>query len=332
MKTIRVIQIGMGPLGRKICGFITQRKLFKLVGAVDKDPNLLGQDVGELFGSAKLGVKIVESLSKGIRNESPDIAILTTVSEVPKVVPQIEEILSLRIPVITTCEELSYPWKKYPDLSESLDRMAKKSKVAVLSTGVNPGFLMDTLPVTLTAVCQRVDAVRVYRVQNASFRRIAFQKKIGVGLTPTQFNDKVKEGTLRHVGLIESMHLIGARIGWILDKTEDVITPIVAQRRIVAEAMTIQAGIVAGVQQIGRGFAGGVERITLTFRASIGEPDPEDRVEIRGEPLIVSSIKGGINGDIATCAIVLNVAPLVLAAQPGLKTMMDIPPVSYNAG
>jgi hypothetical protein len=69
--------------------------------------------------------------------------------------------------VVCTCEELCFPWITHPDLASRIDREARRRRVAILGTGVNPGFLMDTLPVCLTAVCQKVEAVRVSRIQNA---------------------------------------------------------------------------------------------------------------------------------------------------------------------
>ena len=201
----------------------------------------------------------------------------------------------------------------------------------MLGTGVNPGFLMDSLPLALTAVCQAVESVRVIRIQDAATRRIPFQRKIGAGLTLEAFEAKRMEGPLRHVGLAQSMAMIAARMAWTIDRMEDELTPIVAEHRIRTDVMTIEPGMACGVQQIGRAFSGARERITLVFRAAIGEPDPEDTVEITGTPNVRSTVKGGINGDVATCAITLNAIPRLLEAGPGLHTMTDISLVSYFA-
>jgi 4-hydroxy-tetrahydrodipicolinate reductase len=232
--------------------------------------------------------------------------------------------------VVTTCEELAYPWITAPEEAARLDARAKQKGVAVLATGVNPGFMMDTLPICLSALALRVDAIKISRIQDASDRRLPFQRKIGAGLDLGEFEEKRRSGVLRHVGLSESMHMIGCRLGWKLHHTEDVITPVVAERTITTQAMTIQAGYAAGVQQIGRGFVGSEEKITLVFRASVGEADPEDTVEISGEPSIVSTVPGGVHGDTATCAVALNAIPVLLRAQPGLRTMIDLPAVAYS--
>lgn len=331
MKPIDVIQVGLGPLGRQITRYIQERPAFRVVAAVDPQPALAGKTLGRVCGIDGLDVPVRSTLREALKGVRPAAAILATVSELERLTPQVEQLLTCRLPVVSTCEELVYPWITQPALAARIDREARRQKVAVLGTGVNPGFLMDTLPACLSAVAQEVQAVRVTRLQDASFRRVPFQRKIGAGLTLEQFEDKRRRGSLGHVGLTESMHLIAARLGWRLERTEDELTPVLARERIVTEALTVELGRASGLQQIGRGFAGGVERITLTFRASIGEPHPEDTMEIVGRPPIVSSIQGGVNGDVATCAITLNAVPRLLASGPGLKTMLDIPLVSYFA-
>jgi len=329
MEVIKIVQIGIGPLGQKITRYIVERKNLKIVGAVDSDPSKIGKDLGELSSISFLNVPVLKSLQESVKNNKPDVAILTTASEIEKIAPQIEEIVSFGLPVVTTCEELAYPWQTAPSFAKQIDESAKRKKVSVLSTGVNPGFLMDSFPIALSAVCQKIDRVKVSRIQNAEFRRVPFQKKIGAGLSLDAFEKKRQEGTLRHVGLTESMHMIANRMGWMIDKTEDILTPVIAKEKIVTKNLTIEAGFAAGVQQIGKGYVNGEEKITLVFRAAVGERISEDTIEISGEPNIVSTIKGGINGDVATCAIVINAIKQILKAEPGLRTMTDLPMVSY---
>lgn len=329
MGTTRIVQVGLGPLGQKIAKYILERNGVEITGAVDKDPEKVGKDLGELCGVGNLGIKISDSFTSTAQKAKPDIALLTTVSDMERVTPQIEEILSQAVPVVSTCEELSYPWEAAPELSKKIDQLAKSKNVAVLGTGVNPGFLMDSFPTALTAICQRVDSIKVSRIQNAQFRRVPFQKKIGAGLSLEEFDKKKAEGTLRHVGLAESVYLIANRMGWKLDKVEDILTPVIAESEIKTDVMTIPKGYASGVQQIGKGHLSGEEKITMIFKASVGEPHPEDTVEIKGEPNIVSTIPGGVNGDVATCAITINAVRQALRATPGLKTMVDVPVVSY---
>jgi hypothetical protein len=329
MEHIKAVQIGLGPLGQKIPGYIAQRQGIELVGAVDLDPSLQGQDVGTLCGLEPMKVKIMSSLGECLKTAKPDVVILTTVSTMEKITPQVEEIIGYGLPIVSTCEELMYPWDTSPDLAARIDESAKKGGVAVLGTGVNPGFLMDALPVFLSSVCQQVETIRVSRIQNAAFRRIPFQKKIGAGLSLDEFETLKQSGALRHVGLTESLHLIANAMGWKLSKTEDIISPVVAEEELKTDAMTIPKGFAAGVQQIGRGWVGEEEKINLHFKAAVGELESYDRVEIKGDPDISSTIKDGVNGDVATCAIVLNALNQIINAAPGLRTMKDIPITAF---
>ena len=322
---IKVIQYGIGHIGEKITQYLSERVDIQIVGAIDSDPSKHGLDIGKLAGIQKpLGVRITDNSKALLSKAVADIVVLTTTSSLEKIKPQIIEIVSYGINVVSTCEELAYPWLTKPEIANEIDEDAKKTNATVLATGINPGFLMDLLPLTMTGTCRHVKKVTVERIQNAQFRRIPFQKKIGAGLSVQQFKEKVKEGAIRHVGLTESIHMIGNKIGWKIDNTEDIINPVIAEERIITKDITIEPGQALGVNQIGRGYVKGEETITLIFKATVGEPNPHDRVIIEGTPDIDMTIKDGINGDIATCAITINSIPAVIKAPAGLRTMADI--------
>lgn len=326
---IKVVQIGMGPLGIKIGEFIADRNGIETVGAIDKNPELVGKSLYELNESLSNKVIISTSLSEIIRNTNPDVAVLTTVSDMERITPQILEILAHNIPIVSTCEELSYPWENAAENASMIDEKAKSAGVAVVGTGVNPGFLMDSLPVFLTSICQRVDQVIVRRYQDASHRRTPFQKKIGAGLSLDEFEERKINLTLRHVGLSESIYHFANAMGWKLDHVSDEITPVIANETITSGAFEIQSGMAAGVLQIGLGKIGNEEKVRLEFRAAVGEPDSFDEIEIQGNPSFTSRIENGINGDVATCAIVVNAVKTILNANPGLRVMADMPLTSY---
>jgi 4-hydroxy-tetrahydrodipicolinate reductase len=328
-KKVKVVQIGLGPIGNKTSQFLVERDAVEIVGAIDTDPLKIGHDVGALAGLPPIGVKVGGDLPKVLGRKGVDVIILTTTSSLISTYDQLKELLPFGISIISSCEELSYPWGTNPVLSAKIDKLAKKNNVAVLATGVNPGFLMDFLPLALTGVCRDIRKITVERIQDATFRRIPFQNKIGAGLTVPQFHAKVKDGTLRHVGLPESMQMIATSLGWKLDRAEEVITPIIAERTMVTERMHVEAGDVLGVQQIGSAVMAGREVISMVFRAAIGEPDARDRILIEGTPSIDSCIKGGVNGDVATCAALVNGIPSVMHARPGLRTMMDVEPLHW---
>lgn len=328
----RVVQVGLGPVGQRIVRYALGRDVgtLRYVAAVDPAPDKVGRDLGELCGLGRLGVKVKPDLRAALGRRRADVAVLSTVSDLKRIEPQVAEMAEAGLSVVSTCEELVYPWRQAPRIAGRMDRLCRQHGVACLSTGVNPGFLMDSLPCALTAVCQSVRKVVVQRLQDASPRRVPFQKKIGAGLRRAEFRRRLKSGVLRHVGLPESMDMIAGRLGWKITRSTEVIRPVVAERRITSGYTPIEPGMVCGVEQIGRAYVDRRQVIKLVFRAAVGEPRSEDVVEITGEPSIRSVIPGGVNGDVATCAIVLNAVPSVLAAEPGLRTMVDVPLVAFS--
>jgi 4-hydroxy-tetrahydrodipicolinate reductase len=227
--------------------------------------------------------------------------------------------------IVSTTEELAYPFLNHSNIAKELDQIAKTHKVTILGTGINPGFVMDTWPLALTAVCQAVKKVKVVRVQDARSRRLPFQKKIGAGCSSKEFQALVDAGKLKHVGLPESIAMVAAGLGWKLDKITEEIEPIIAEKQVQSQYITVLPGQAAGVRQVGRGFRDGEEVITHIFEASLGAANSYDAVYITGTPNMEAVINGGTPGDIATAAMVVNAAPRIIEAPPGLLTMKDLP-------
>jgi hypothetical protein len=326
------MHVGLGPIGAAVARQFTIRKGFRIVAAVDIDPNKIGRDVGDV---AELGgpmrVKVTGDLRKAAKAAKPDIAVLCTSSSLKNVMPQLEELMKLRLPVVSTTEELAYPSPRNRRLARQLDQMARKAKVAVLGTGVNPGFAMDALPIALTSVCEQVNHIEVRRVQDARIRRLPFQQKIGAGLTREQFAQQVKMGTVRHVGFTESIQMIGDAMGWTLTRITDDVRPWIAEEEVHSELLAVDPGYVAGISQEGVGYVADDAKIRLQLDAYMGAPESFDSVLIDGSPRIYSKVQGGIHGDIATASMTVNAIPHVLTAAPGLRTMRDMPLPSFFA-
>jgi hypothetical protein len=325
MATTKVMIVGLGPIGAGVARQLAARRNFRIVAAVDVDPAKAGRDVGEIAAlGRRTGVRVLADVGAAIRRAAPQAAVLCTSSSLAAAAPLIEAILRRRVPIVSTTEELAYPWRSNRRLARRLDAAAKKARVALVGTGINPGFAMDALPITLTAICERVDAVRVERVQDARIRRLPFQKKIGSGLTAAEFAEKVKAGSVRHVGLTESVSMIADALGWKLDRVSDEIQPKLARARVDSPFLEVEAGQVCGIVQDGTGYRGGKAVISLHMEAYLGAPETFDAVTIEGSPRLCVKAQGGYHGDIATAAIAVNTIPRVLAAPPGLHTMRSL--------
>lgn len=250
-KVIRVVQFGVGPVGAGIVRLAARKSSLKIVGAVD----LLnvGADLGEVAEvGRKLGVLIEKDAKAVLKRTKPDVVMHATGSTLEGIFSQLKTVFEAGVNVVSTCEEMSYPFLNQPSLAAKIDRLAKKCGVTVMSTGVNPGFLMDAWPLVMTGVCQNVKKMRVVRIQDATQRRLPFQKKIGAGLSLEEFETLVKSGIIRHVGLTESLGMISAVLGWKLDKITESIEPIVAKKSIKSPYIAVKAGQAARVRQVGR--------------------------------------------------------------------------------
>jgi hypothetical protein len=322
-KTIRVAQFGIGVIGRGVTRVLVKKENMKIVGAIDVSN--VGQDLGEVAGvGRKLGVRISAAAERVLQGGKPQVVVHTTSSSFKKVCPELETLVRAKVNVVSSCEELSYPFQREPRLAARLDTLARQEGVTVLATGVNPGFLMDAWPLFMSGVCAEVKEVKVSRVQDASHRRIPFQEKIGAGKTRKEFDALVKKGIIRHVGLPESVAMIAAGLGWKLDRITEVIRPIVYRREVRSAYLTVPPGRVAGVKQVGYGWSKGKKLITLNFEASIGAGESYDSVFIAGSPNMEVVVKGGTHGDIATVAMLTNAIPKILEISPGIKTMKDL--------
>ena len=330
---IRVLMYGLGPIGAAVTRQIASRKGFQIVGAVDIDRAKIGLDLANVVGlDKKMRIRITNDAVGAIKSGKPDVAVICTSSSLKKVMPQIETVLKKKVAIVSTTEELSYPVGKNRALAKKIDAMAKKAKVAVVGTGINPGFAMDALPITLTGICERVDTIRVDRIQDARSRRLPFQQKIGSGLNNEQFEQKVKDGSVRHVGLAESVTMIADAMGWKLDKVTDEIRPKIAQQAVESELIAVDPGYVCGIIQDGIGYSKGKPVITLHMEAYLGAPESYDQVTIEGNPRVTSKVVGGLHGDVATASITVNSIPKILRVTPGLRTMADMPLPSWFGG
>jgi 4-hydroxy-tetrahydrodipicolinate reductase len=330
---IRVLHFGLGPIGSSIVQQIAARPGFEIVGAVDVDPLKAGRDLGEIAGlDRRLGVRVRADAPQALRAARPDIVVHCTSSSLGQVIPQFKTILASKAAIVSTTEELAFPGRTHGREARRIHAMARRAGVAVLGTGVNPGFAMDALPIMLTAACERVDRITVNRVQDARIRRLPFQQKIGAGLTPTVFRSLVRKGTVRHVGMTESIAMIADSLGWSLDRITDRVEPKVAADSVSSTFITVSAGAISGLVQDGVGYRKREPVIRLHLEAYLGAPETYDSVEIDGSPRLFMKFAGGIHGDIATASLVVNAIPKVLAAPPGLHTTKDLPLPSFFPG
>jgi len=323
---IRVIQYGLGPIGCATARLIDERENLDLVGAVDIDPAKVGKDVGMVAGLDRaLGIEVRQSL--GDVGAGADVVVHTTNSYFDQFTGQVLEILNAGLDIVSTSEELSFPWTDHGDEAARVDAAARKAGKTVLGTGVNPGFLMDSLPLFITSIAQRVDHIDVTRVINASKRRGPFQAKIGSGMTVDAFNAKMAEGRMGHVGLPESAAMLCDTLGKKLVRFSNSVVPVVAEKPVKTDFFDVRPGQARGLHQTGRAYTEDGEFVSLTFRAALDEEPDGDTITVKGRPDLTVKLQG-TNGDLATVAMAVNAIRRTKEAAPGLVTMRDLPIVT----
>src|SRR5260370_9740735 len=322
---IKVALMGLGAIGRGIARCALQKSELEIVAAIDLEPSRVGKKLSDVLDAPAPDVIIGADGAGEMRKAEGGRLLHATGSRLDQVEGELAQALTAGLSVVSTCEELSYPWLRHPEIAERLDKLAQKPKLALLGSGVNTGFVMDRLPATLGAVCGRVDRVRVTRVVDSRTRRKQLQLKTGAGMNEEEFDRGVDDGSLGHVGLMESAALAALGVGLEVDEVDESIDPVEADEDMQGEGFRVPKGGIVGIKQLARAFHDGKEVANLDLTIALGAPQPRDEIELEGDPGIRVLIPGGTTGDKATAWTVVHPAPLLHRSQPGLISVLDLP-------
>lgn len=259
---LRIVQYGLGPIGQATVHTVLDKQEaghVKLVGAVDVDPDKVGRDVADLLGAAvaPTGVVVSDKAGQVLSETNPDVVLHTTTSFLEGVADQLTQCMEAGADVVSSTEELSFPYDRHPERAKHLDQVARETGQTLVGTGVNPGYAMDTLPLTATGVCTEVDAVHVERVVDAGERRGPLQDKVGAGISPEAFAEKKAAGGFGHIGLRESLLMVADGLGWSVDTIEETLDPVTTDRAIETGHCSVSPGEVAGIHHAAIGDGGG---------------------------------------------------------------------------
>jgi 4-hydroxy-tetrahydrodipicolinate reductase len=322
---MKVAQFGLGPIGVETLRLAAQKPWLEIVAGIDIDPIKVGQDLGSFCGIKSLGGrKIYGSVNDIPSRLKPDFVFHTAVSKFEQAFSQLKPLAELGISVVSSCEELLFPSLTEPRLTRVLDKICQAHGSRIVGTGVNPGFVMDVLPLCLTSVNRSVSAIHIQRVVDASTRREPLQRKIGSGLPPQAFRRLFKEGKAGHAGLKESLALIAHALNWKITNLSESGNPVVAKKFLRTKFLSVEKGATCGLHQRAEAKVNGRISLTLDLKMYLGAPDPHDAIQIEGEPPLNVIIQGGVAGDQATVAALVNTARRIHFAKPGLILMTDL--------
>jgi hypothetical protein len=314
---IRTVHVGLGTIGQLCLRAAAGRTALHVAAAIDPRADLVGRDAGEVAGLPRpLGVRVVADW-QGV--PAADVAIICTTSRLAELRAPVATALAHGLDVVSTCEELAAP-PADSVAAQEIDQLARAAGRRVLGAGVNPGFVMDALPLVLSAAVSELRAVRVRRAVDVRTRRPQLAAKVGVGLPPAEFEARRLRGEIGHVGLAASARLLAAGLGWTIDSLSESVQPVLrADWRC------------AGVHQELRAWVGGAPRIVLELTIAEAVAEPGDTIWLDGLPSLEWRAAPAIPGDEATAALVVNAVLALPALPPGLRTVADLAPLRYRA-
>jgi 4-hydroxy-tetrahydrodipicolinate reductase len=315
--------MGLGPVGRCIARAASQHGELELHAAIDRDPSLAGRRLDELVPEAVGDLTVTRDVQNALADLRGGLLLHATGSRLPEIAPEILSAVEARVSVVSSCPDLVYPWHAHPETARAIDRAASDARVAVLATGVNPGFVLDRLLVAAAAASGNIRTVRAVRSVDISKRRQPLLQKAGVGLSNGEFRERAASGSVGHVGLSQSAALVAAGLGLGWDTFDEGIEPVVVDRPL-AGPIAIRAGAVAGYRQRAEALESGRCRVRLELTYAVGAPD-RDTISIEADPPVELVIEGGLSGDLATAWSVVNAAPALWSARPGLRSVLDLP-------
>jgi hypothetical protein len=322
-RKIKVAQFGLGPIGIECLRLLALEDWARIVGVVDIDQQKAERQLRALPRSQSLRDLHATTSIEQLR-ETPDLVFHTAVSSFRTAYDQLVPIVRRGINVVSSCEELLFPGLREPELAARLNEICCKSAARVVASGVNPGFVMDLLPLCLSGVSHGIKSIHVQRVVDASTRRETLQRKIGSGMEPKVFTKLLRAGKAGHAGLKESAallaHSLSGSSGQIVESGQAITAP----RDIRTPYVKVLKGQTCGLHQRAEVRVKGQLHVTLDLKMYLDAPDPHDAIQIYGTPPIDLKIKEGVAGDQATVAALLNTAPRLLRAQPGLKLLTEL--------
>lgn len=328
---LKVAVLGTGQMGSGIIRLLMRKQGVELVGVYGRRADRAGVDAGEAVGfEKKIGVALTADLPGMLLSAKPDVVIQATCSRVGQAADEIKTAVQGGANVISIAEEMAYPSYEAPGLSEEIHKLAVENKVTVVGTGINPGFVLDLLVISLTGVCYNVESITARRINDLSPYGPSVLQTQGVGITPEAFKKGVEDGSVvGHFGFPESISMIARTLGWNIDKIEQTRDPIISKVYRETRFVRIEPGLTAGCTHTAKGYMGGKPVIHLIHPQQV-HPHLEnvqtgDHIEIKGEPDINFSSGPEIPGGIGTIALAVNMIPQVVCSPPGLKTMADLP-------
>jgi 2,4-diaminopentanoate dehydrogenase len=316
----RVALYGFGKVGQLAGELLARRDGVEVVAVIGRSN--AGRPARALVPELSEALVIQSDAATALERSEPDVVLHATVPSLEEALPQIMLALERDCSVISTCEELAFPWIVHRRQAEQLDTAARQHGVAVLGTGVNPGYVFDALVLYAMSPRWRPSRVEVSRVTDASAFGDAVRGRLGLGTRLDQFRAMTADGQIRgHIGFRESMDLCAAALGTHLESFREWFEPMAAER----DADGVVAGSTAGFEQRAAGRT--IEGLVFDFRitvhlwpGSLGLEVVDTIRVVDGDQRHELEVRPACAPVETAAAQLVNAIPHVLAAQAGLRS------------
>lgn len=339
--TFRVIQWASGNVGTKSVQAIVAHPDLELAGMYVRSTAKDGKDVGEICGlGGPVGVKATASVEAILALEADCVLHMPLPSLIWGDDPQADTDTIVRLlesgkNVITTVGYL-YPKAYGADVLARLEAAGRAGGASLHGTGLNPGFIGDLLPLVLSSMSRRIERIYVTEISNFSYYPAPdiMLGMMRMGQTPERF--EASAGRLKHwLGALfrESVMMVADGLGAPLDQIVESYELALAEETFSVAAGEIPAGGVAGQHWKWVGLRDGRERVVhetvwrMHQDVAPGWPQGPNSVEIAGEPTMrVELGESWLNDPLgATAWHAVNAIPAVCAAEPGVRSFLDLP-------
>ena len=340
MTAIRIGLVGLGTIGSHIAHLLLDyRHGFEIVGASTLDTHMHGKRLHEAVGAKTLSDVVVTDTISDVLRRGPDIVLHATQSFLKDIADQVFACIDHGVNVISCAEELAYPRRRDPELARKLNKAAIAADVTVVGSGVNPGFLFDSLLAKVTGICWNVESIVGRRVVDVSGFGKQIHERLGIGYTVDEFERGHEQGRIAgHVGFPESIAIVFQALGLSLDgEVEETFEPLVAPETVSTKYGVVEAGETEGFIQRAVGRWQGQDYIRLELVLHL-QPEVrgfalEDTLKIEGEQPVDLSITPGPSALLSTSANIVNSIPSVLVAPPGVRDVTELmPPAAWLGG
>lgn len=322
---LRVLHYGLGEIGIGIARESANTARLESVAAVDVDDAKVGKALASLWGGSG-GPAVRRTLADALAEAGDvDVAFHCAGSHIDKIEGQLLELIEAGCNVVTTAEEVIWPYGARDEAAARLDEAARRKGVTLFAAGVNPGFLLDRLPTYLSSMTLGPTAVRGTRLVDLSKRRNALRRKMGVGEDASAVRARTRTFSMGHAGFPESVRYVAAALGWSVGEVEQSLEPVVAESRVERAGEVVLPGQVLGLAHTARAATKDGKEIAFSLTMRLDCEEPFDQIEIDGRPPVVVRFPAGLQGDLATLASAVNAARFVVTAAPGLVCRLATP-------